>query len=141
MWQYLIITADESLRAQIVAALQSQNVAIDHAASLTEARQRIAAAQYHLLILDDNLLNEPAAAAVKFGETNPPLILLTTAGDAAVRPEAEWTVLPKPVDPQALRNAAQAMRNQAHLQNSIDYLRHREPYIYDFSHITPKATR
>jgi len=142
MWQYLIITADESLHAQIVGALQNPNVAIDRVASLVEARQRIAATQYHLLVLDDALLDATVSTAFKFGEADPPLLLLSAGRDTTRQvgaTEPEWTVLPKPVDPQALRNAAQALLRQTHQQNSIDYLRHREPYIYDFAHIIAES--
>jgi len=145
MWRILAVVAETNLRGQLSEVLKEAGLVVFFSNGVAEASQRLKAEQFQALIVDGQLeglnaeaINELTHAA---GEDLQQILLLDSASQsesfAPLLPG--WLLLNKPARKSTLLEAIRLYREKAHLPRTIDYLRHTQPYIYNFSNIIAES--
>jgi two-component system, NtrC family, response regulator AtoC len=143
VWRILGVVERGHLRSQISRSLAAPNRNISFAKNLDEATTRLSTETYHAVIADDQVVGESLSSLLKAlgsePEGSPALVILTDFRRGHARFDLggflRWTLLKKPINPNVLQTTIQAFLDQVRLKYAVNYLRHKEKYIYSFRNI------
>lgn len=143
MWRILALVDRKLLRNQLQKSIGDGNREIEFAENLDSAITKLGSEIFHLIVADEDLLNEsPDLLATAIGTSAMrviPVLLLTQFRKGHTKLNLEgvqnWTCVKKPLNKKILRNTTLTLLEQVRFPNFVNYLRHKEKYIYRLNSI------
>jgi len=138
MWRILAVVVDEVDHTALSEALAEDGFTLEIVTDLDAAQIRLDDEQFHLLVVDDAVVGERTGMLTGMIDEHMRLVLLVDVKQDAERygtAGERWTLIRRPINPTTLRNTLRALKSSIHLPQAMDYLRHAQPYIYNFDNI------
>lgn len=143
MWRILALVDKGHLISQIERTLPDNEREVVFSSTLENVRWLLNSETFHLLIVDDNLLDGQTEEleSILASDTQPGLglIVLTSYRKGHTRKSLStadnWTFVIKPINRKILLNTVESLLNQIRFPHFVNYLRHKEKYIYRFDNI------
>ena len=139
MWQILAVTAQTG---EIKQALDPAEFALDFADDPAGALEKTARRLYHAVIVDESQIGGQKDALRQLAESDSEMMLLARSdSDLSDYPEiiARQTIVYQPIRPANLVQTMRTVLRGKHLPDAVDYLRHTQPYIYQFGNIIAES--
>ena len=143
MWRILAFVEKGHLVSQIERTLKNKEQEVVFSSTLENVRWLLNSEKFHLLIVDEALLegetDELEGILHSDTQSKIPLIVLTNyrKGHTRLRLKANsnWIFVKKPLNRKILFNTVESLLDQVRLPHFVNYLRHKEKYIYRFDNI------
>ena len=148
MWRILALVERGHTKNQVQRTINAKDRSITFVSTLDSAIGLLNSETFHVLIIDDELVEnrmDRILEACRLGRgSHLPVLILTNFRKGHTRLDLEglfnWTCVKKPINQKILQNTVQNLLDMARLPNVINYLRHKEKYIYhinDFISASP----
>ncbi len=143
MWNILALVRREYLRNQISRTINEKDLILDFVDSVEMAGKKLDNQTRHLIIVDLELMEnhlQTLLESIEKGQSpRVPIILLShfRKGHTKINLKGirNWTCLKVPINLALLRTTIFGLLDQVRYPNFINYLRHKEKYIYSLDNI------